>query len=120
MRFRHLWRSATTFLLTLACASGAEAALFQYTWSAERISALPNTSVRLFDKDKNLIDTLPVAYVRTLVDVKRRVAQEAGVDAELYVTDGQAPNAFATVAGGKNVIGFNIPMLKVFGSDEHA
>ena len=93
------------------------AAPFRSHWSAEAIAALPGDLVNLRDKDRNVVDTLPAAVVRQLIDVKQRIAREAGISADLYVVDGDSPDAFAVAINEKIVIAVNIPMLKVFGSD---
>lgn len=112
-------RVALLLVLGALSTSGYPAA-FSHVWPAERIAALQGGSVRLLDKNKNVIDTLPISTVRSLLDVKRRITQQAGIDAELFVVDGDSPNAFATRVNEKNVIGFNIPMLKAFGHDTDA
>ena len=117
LSFGFLIARASIFLLFCALSTPGFSAAFKHSWSADRIASLQGETVKLLDKNKNVIDTLPLSTVRSLLDVKRRITQQAGIEAELYVVDGDSPNAFATRVDEKNVIGFNVPMLKAFGHD---
>ena len=47
-----------------------------------------------------------------------RISRSAGVPSELYIVDGDEPNAFATmINNGQRIIGINLGMVKLIGSE---
>lgn len=98
-------RPLAILLVALLAPTLSYAAAFKNYWSANGIAALSGSAVNLRDKDKNVVATLPIASVRQLISVQEKITREAGISADLIVTDGDSPNAFATSFNGKNVIG---------------
>ena len=116
-RLRHL-AAAAVFIIALL-PSLADAQQPQPTfWSADGIVALTTERVNLRARDNSSV-SLPVAYVRNLVQAKQRIEQQAGLNARLFVTDYPhgGPNAFATVIDGTTVIAFNVQMMQLVGHD---
>ena len=112
--------SGIVFVCLLVFSIPAQAALFNSSWQASKIASLTGPGVRLLDKNKNVIGELNVNHVRELIEVQRRLEREIGINGELYIVDGDSPNAFAATLQGKNIIGFNLGMMRMVGSDRDA
>ena len=46
-----------------------------------------------------------------------RISRAANVQSDLYIVEGDDPNAFATFVNGQRVIGINLGMVKLIGGD---
>ena len=99
------------FLLSLSVQTSAS------NWDAEQICRLPSQQTKLLDKDRNIVAVVSTEQIRSIVQVKNQLATIAGINPTLLIIDGNMPNAFASNASGTNVIGFNIGMLQLIGSD---
>ena len=74
-------------------------------------------TVDLEDKNQKIVLSLPTQTVQRLLLSHIRITRSAGVQAELFITEGNEPNAFATVANGRRIIGINVGMFKLVGGD---
>jgi predicted Zn-dependent protease len=91
-------------------------------WRLEAIAKSNAPMVTLHKgPDKTRIGTLSTRRARMIVDVKTRLEKEAGVSAELVLTEGRTPNAFSTpVSKAGPMVGLNFGMLELLGDDRDA
>ncbi|MEQ1772510.1 MAG: DUF922 domain-containing protein [Burkholderiales bacterium] len=86
-------------------------------WDVQKMVALPYSTIRLFDKDKNVISTVSREHAQNLWAVKELLEKQIGIQADLYLIDAPTPNAFALSRDGRNIIGFTLPMFQLYGND---
>jgi len=96
-----------------------------FTWDAEKLATvgscagLPVLSLRNGPKGEVLV-TISTDTLLRLVQVKNRVAGAANQPAQLYVSTGTTPNAFASKKDGTPKITINVAMINLFGNDSDA
>jgi len=94
---------------------------FEYQWNIVDIVAADADFVELRSRNKLLIGKVDASQMRILYAVKSSIEAVAELSAELIITDGKQPNAFAAKdIHGTNVIGINFAMLDIIGLDVHA
>lgn len=101
-------------------------------WSARAESGVTyfdlDTNCRIAEKygsvklpvDGNIVATYSRGYCNFLLDIRAKIAQQAGVFPKFLITNSDEVNAFARLDGGQAVIAFTIPMLSRLGHDKDA
>ncbi len=91
------------------------------TWKANDLVALNASQIHLTrQSDGEIIGVIQRERIQRLIAIKDRIAAAAGRSAELIIASGKEPNAFATHLQGRPVIGVNLGMIDMFGSDDDA
>ncbi len=108
--------SLSVLLLLAGCATQAP-----LIWKANDLAALNAPQIRLNrQSDGKTIGMIQRERVQRLIAIKDRISAVAGRSAELLIVSGKEPNAFATYLQGRPVIGVNLGMIDMFGSDDDA
>jgi hypothetical protein len=82
---------------------------------------MPTENVRLLNQKQEFSGYVSRDTVNVYLEVKRRLERAAGIaPVKLLLVSGDSPNAFAGYVQGQAVIGFNLPMIRVLGSDADA
>lgn len=113
-------RAAFWAVTVFALFATAPAFSVERLWEAGALAAKTTKLVQLTDHNKNVLAVVSVEQIRRLIAIRDALAPIAGVNAKLFITDGESPNAFATNATGTNIIAFNTAMLEVLGTDNDA
>lgn len=87
-------------------------------WKASSLAETPSPIIRLLNKDKEVVGHLERATVQQLLEIKNRIEDVSGSPrAELVIAAGDQPNAFAGPTRQGPVVGINVGMIKLLGSD---
>lgn len=88
-------------------------------WRAEAIASSPSETIRLLNKEKQMVTTVSKSRIARLVDTQSRIQKSAGLSTELFVVQFQdnRPNAFASRKDGRNIVGITPAMLELLGDD---
>lgn len=108
-------------LLTMLLFHQGIAAAEPMAWKVRELIQAPMDSIELRDQRGWAIRTLEVRQLVYLYAVMSAIEEAAEIAAELYVTAGDNPNAFAGQGkDGENIVGINFGMLDLIGNDVHA
>jgi predicted Zn-dependent protease len=100
-------------LLSSSCAIKRE----QLGWRVRDMVLRQTALVNLRDPQENIVLTLPTKTLQQIMLAHLRIARSANVQTELFVVEGEEPNAFAGLHAGQKIIGINVGMLKLLGDD---
>ena len=107
----------TAFVLVLSGCSGLRSNL---VWRVREMALTPASTIALEGRDHKVLATVSTLTIQKLLLAHIRITRSAGTQAELFIIDGDDPNAFAAVMNGRRVIAINIAMLKLIGDDTDA
>ena len=107
------WWIALALLVMLAgCATQPD------TWKASAIAHAPSSTIRLLNQQREPVGFIDRATAAKLLEIKNRIEAAAGAGtADLLIASGEDPNAFAGSSKQGPVVGINLAMIKLFGSD---
>jgi Zn-dependent protease with chaperone function len=108
------------FILIIIGLSVASCALRQqkYYWRVKDIVLEPGPALELHTLDNNTALTVSTRSMQEMMLAHLRINRSAGIQSELYIVDGEEPNAFAAVINnGQRVIGVNLGMVRLIGGD---
>jgi hypothetical protein len=63
--------------------------------------------------DERIVVTLPTKTLQQMMLAHFRIGRSANVQTELFIVDGEEPNAFAGLHAGQRIIGINVGMVKL-------
>jgi predicted Zn-dependent protease len=90
----------------------------QLAWRVKDVVLEKGPTVEFYKPDRQVALTIPIRTVQEMMLVHLRISRTAGVPSELYIVDGDEPNAFATIVNnGQRMIGINVGMVKLIGGD---
>ena len=109
---------ALLVLLTSGCASRQQ----MLYWRVKDMVLGTTPVVALAKPDQKILLAIPAKTLQQMMLAHLRISRTAGVPSELYIVDGDEPNAFAAMIDGQKVTGVNLGMVKLLdGSiDEYA
>lgn len=108
------------FILSLACfvLAGCSLQRGQLAWRVKDVVLEKRPSVELYRPNEQLALNIPVRTIQEMMLAHLRISRTAGVPSELYIVDGDEPNAFATfINNGQRIIGISLGMVKLIGGD---
>lgn len=117
--YGRVWRAWTRFVVVVALATFATVAQAQSTtiWDARKLlSGTSESTVRLLERDRE-VARVDRGQVQRFVDVVDKIGSQFSIYPEVVLMKGEGPNAFATRKDGKPVVGVNLPMLRLTGTD---
>lgn len=78
--------------------------------------------VALANPEQKVLLSIPANTLQQIMLAHLRISRTAGVPSELYIVDGDEPNAFADLVDGRKVTGINLGMVKLIDGniDEYA
>ena len=104
---------AALFLL-----SGCATQPFKLAWRVKDVVLEKGPTLEFYKPDEQIALTLPTRTVQEIMLAHLRINRSANVQSELYIVDGDTPNAFAgPLATGQRIIAINVGMVKLVGSD---
>ncbi len=105
------------FLLCLSLFAGCAAQQHKYLWRVKDMALWQGPVVDLYGPHERVFLTLPTRTIQELMLAHIRISRSANVQSELYIVDGDEPNAFAAINNGQRIIGINIGMVKLIGGE---
>lgn len=100
----------------LALLPGLVSAQCTATWDIEELAGKKGSSMTLRFEGKD-VATMPVLWVRSLAEVKRRVDQVSGIQTQMFLCGDSEPNAFAAIVDQRNVVAITLGMTVLLGED---
>ena len=91
-------------------------------WRVKDMVLAGSQMVDFYGPNERIVLTLPTRTLNQIMLAHLRITQAAGVQADLFVVEGDDPNAFAGLTHGRRMVGINIGMIKLIGDsvDEYA
>jgi predicted Zn-dependent protease len=100
----------------LACA-GCSMQQDMLAWRVKDMALERTPVVGLQGRGEQIVLTLPTTTIQEMTLAHLRVSRTAKVQTELYLIEGDEPNAFAGSYGGQRMIAINLAMVKLIGND---
>lgn len=105
-------------VLLLLALAGCVAQQRKLYWRVKDVVLEKNSQVELYKPDQQAALTISTRTIQEMMLAHLRIGRAAGVQSELYIVDGDEPNAFAGfVNNNQRVIGINLAMMKLIGDD---
>jgi predicted Zn-dependent protease len=110
------------FPVIILLAAGCASQQGKLAWRVKDIALARTPAVELQDPSQRVVATLPTRTIQEMMLAHLRISAVANVQAELFIVDGDDPNAFAGRSKGQRIIGVNVGMVKLIGgeADEYA
>ena len=90
----------------------------QLAWRVKDVVLERSASVDLHKPDRQIALTIPTRTMQEMMLAHLRITRTAGVPSELYIVDGDEPNAYATVIDNRQrIIAINLGMVKLLAGD---
>jgi predicted Zn-dependent protease len=105
------------FALLLTILAGCSAPKGDVTWRVREMALAPTTKVVLYGPGEKVLLTMNRQTVQRLLLAHFRITRSAGIQAELFIVEGEDPNAFAASIDGRRIIAINIAMVKLIGEN---
>jgi predicted Zn-dependent protease len=87
-------------------------------WTVSSIAESPASTIRLLDKNKEVIGHIDRTMAQKLLEIKDKIEDVSGSSrAELVIAAGEQPNAFAGPSKQGPIVGINLGMIKLLGID---
>jgi len=99
--------------LTTGCSLGRQT----LAWRVKDVVLTQTPALSLQGHDEQIIVTLPTKTLQQMMLAHIRIGRSANVQAELFIVDGEDPNAFAGLHAGQRIIGIKVGMVKLIGDD---
>ena len=106
--------SRFAFLLLLTIAAGCSTSA---SWPVREMAVAPTSTVTFYGPGETVLLTMRRQTVQRLLLAHFRIARSAGIQAELFIVEGDDPNAFTGFIGGRPIIAINIAMVKLIGEN---
>jgi Zn-dependent protease with chaperone function len=98
--------------------AGCAAQPYKLAWRVKDVVLEREATVVLLKPDHQSALTLPTRTIQEIMLAHLRINRSAGVQSELYIVDGDEPNAFAgAINNGQRIIAINFGMVKLVGND---
>lgn len=87
-------------------------------WKIKDIAEAPAEKVELRDDRNKLLKTVDIDQMILIYSIMVALEEIAEINADLYILEGKAPNAFAGKGqNDENIVGINFAMLDLIGND---
>jgi predicted Zn-dependent protease len=87
-------------------------------WRVKDVVLEKGALLDFYKPNEQIALTIPRRTIQEIMLAHLRISRTAGVPSELYIVDGEEPNAFATfINNGQRIIGINLGMVKLIGGD---
>jgi predicted Zn-dependent protease len=100
-------------LLVLLLFAGGCSAQGKLYWRAKDFVLDRSPTVGLRGRNEQIVWTIPTRTVQEMTLAHLRINRAAKIQSDLYIVEGDEPNAFATFVNGQRVIGINLGMVKM-------
>ncbi|HUF43498.1 MAG TPA: M48 family metalloprotease [Verrucomicrobiae bacterium] len=108
--------------IALTLVSGCAAVQGKLGWRVKDIVLTPSATVNLYGPDERIIASVPTRAIQHMMLAHLRISAAANVQTDLFIVEGDEPNAFAGLNEGRRIVGINLGMIKLIGerADEYA
>ena len=86
-------------------------------WRVKDVVLSTGPTLDLANPQQKILLTIPTRTIQEVMLVHLRIGRSAGVSSELYIVDGDEPNAFAAFINKQRVTGINLGMIKLINGD---
>jgi predicted Zn-dependent protease len=86
-------------------------------WRVKDMALERTPAVDLQGPNEQIVLTLPTRTIQQLTLAHLRISRSANVHSELYIVEGDEPNAFASPYNGQRIIAINVGMIKLIADD---
>jgi predicted Zn-dependent protease len=101
-------------MVFLATGCSAQGKLY---WRAKDFVLDRSPTVRLRGSNEQIVLTIPTRTMQEMTLAHLRINRAANIQSDLYIVEGDEPNAFAAFVNGQRVIGLNLGMVKLIGDE---
>jgi len=105
------------FGILLAILAGCSTSNDSVVWRVREMALAPTSTVTLYGAGETVLLTMNRQTVQKLLLAYFRITRSAGIQAELFLVEGDDPNAFAGLINGRRMIAVNIAMVKLIGEN---
>lgn len=109
--------SLFAFILLLVVIAGCSTPRGDFSWRVREMAVAPTSTVTLYGPGETVLLTMRRQTVQRLLLAHFRIARSAGIQAELFIVEGEDPNAFAGFINDRPMIAINIAMVKLIGEN---
>jgi Zn-dependent protease with chaperone function len=106
-----------TLVIVFAVLAGCSTQTHKLYWRVKDMALRQGPAVDLYGPNEQILLTIPTRTIQEMMLAHIRINRVANVQSELYIFDGDEPNAFAGIVNGQSVIGINIGMVKLIGGE---
>jgi predicted Zn-dependent protease len=86
-------------------------------WRVREMALAPTSTVTLYGPGEKPLLVIDKQTVQRLLLAHFRITRSAGIQAELFIVEGEEPNAFAGALDGRPMIAINIAMIRLIGGN---
>jgi predicted Zn-dependent protease len=86
-------------------------------WRAKDFVLDRSSMVGLRGPNEQILLTIPTRTMQEMTLAHLRINRAAKIHSDLYIVEGDEPNAFAAFVNGQRVIGINLGMVKLIGGE---
>jgi predicted Zn-dependent protease len=102
---------AFALLLTILAGCSTSTSKANMAWRVREMALAPTSTVTLYGPGEKVLLVMSKQTVQRLLLTHLRIARSAGIQAELFIVEGEEPNAFASVVENRRIIAINIAMI---------
>jgi predicted Zn-dependent protease len=100
-------------LLTILAGCSTSTPRANMAWRVREMALAPTSTVTLYGPGEKVLLVMSKQTVQRLLLAHLRIGRSAGIQAELFIVEGEEPNAFASVVENRRIIAINIAMIKL-------
>jgi Zn-dependent protease with chaperone function len=105
-------------LILLLVVSGCSAHQHKLAWRVKDMALEQTPLIRFRGHNEQIVLSVPTRTIQEMTLAHLRIGRSANVQSELYIVEGDEPNAFAGPdSQGRRMIGINLGMMKLIGDD---
>jgi predicted Zn-dependent protease len=105
------------FAIVYFVVSGCSTSKSTLAWRVREMALIQTPTIALHDKNEKIVLIAPTQTIQKLLLSHIRITRSAGIQADLFIVEGNDPNAFAGLTSSRRIIGINIAMFKLIGDD---
>jgi predicted Zn-dependent protease len=107
------------FALLLAILTGCSTSTSRgnVAWRVREMALAPTSAVTLYGPGEKVLLVMNKQTVQRLLLAHFRITRSAGIQAELFIVEGEEPNAFVGVIEDRRMIAINIAMVRLIGGN---
>ena len=98
-------------------AAGCSLSEKKLAWRVKDVVLAETPVVGLQTPNEELVLRLPTKTLQQMMLAHLRIGRSANIQTELFIVEGDEPNAFAGLQAGQRIIGINLGMVKLIGDD---
>jgi predicted Zn-dependent protease len=108
---------AFALLLVILAGCSTSTSSGSVAWRVREMALAPTSTVALYGPGEKVLLVMNKQTVQRLLLAHFRITRSAGIQAELFIVEGEEPNAFAGMIEGRRMIAINIAMVRLIGDN---